>query len=51
VKGRIVHAHVCDVADHATTYRAGIEFVLPSERITQAIGEFMDAVVTARARG
>jgi hypothetical protein len=51
VKARVVHAHVCDVANHATIYRAGIEFVLPSERITQAIGEFMDAVVTARARG
>jgi hypothetical protein len=50
VKGRIVHAHVCDVADHATTYRAGIEFVLPSPRIVEAIGAFMDAVAASRAR-
>lgn len=50
VKGRIVHAHVCDVEDHATIYRAGVEFVQPSERIIEAIGEFMDEIVAARAR-
>ena len=50
VKARIVHAHVCDVEDQATIYRAGIEFVQPSERIVDAIGEFMDAVVASRAR-
>jgi hypothetical protein len=50
VKGRIVHAHVCDVEHEATIYRAGIEFVQPSERIVEAIGEFMDAIVSARAR-
>jgi hypothetical protein len=50
VKGRIVHAHVCDVEDQATIYRAGIEFVQPSERIVEAIGEFMDEIVASRAR-
>ncbi|HEX7486369.1 MAG TPA: PilZ domain-containing protein [Vicinamibacterales bacterium] len=50
VQGRIVHAHVCDVEHEATIYRAGIEFVQPSERIVEAIGEFMDAIVSARAR-
>jgi hypothetical protein len=50
VKARIVHAHVCDVEDHATIYRAGIEFVQPSERIIEAIGEFMDEIIASRAR-
>lgn len=50
VKGRIVHAHACDVEDQATIYRAGIEFVQPSERIVEAIGEFMDAIVAIRSR-
>jgi PilZ domain len=50
VKGRIVHAHVCDVEDQATIYRAGVEFVQPSERIIEAIGEFMEAIIAGRAR-
>ena len=50
VKARIVHAHVCDVEDQETIYRAGIEFVQPSERILEAIGEFMDEIVASRAR-
>jgi len=50
VKARIVHARVVEVEDRATIYRAGIEFVQPSERIVEAIGEFMDAIVASRAR-
>ncbi len=50
VKGRIVHAHVCDVENQATIYRAGIEFVQPSERAIAAIHEFLDAVVESRNR-
>jgi hypothetical protein len=50
VKGRVVHAHVCDVDDQSTIFRAGIEFVQPSDRITDAIGEFMDEIVASRAR-
>jgi hypothetical protein len=51
VKGRVAHAHVSDVENEATIYRSGIEFVEPSERIVEAIGEFMDAVAAAKARG
>jgi hypothetical protein len=50
VKARIVHAHVAEVEGHETIFRAGIEFVEPSERIVEAIGEFMDAIVASRAR-
>lgn len=47
VKGRVVHEHVSHVEGQATTYQAGIEFVQPSERVVEAIGEFMDAVLAA----
>jgi hypothetical protein len=50
LKARIVHARVVEVEDRATIYRAGIEFVQPSERIVDAVAEFMDAIVAARAR-
>lgn len=50
VKARIVHAHVCDVESQTTIYRAGIEFVQPTERVVEAISEFMDEIVAARAR-
>ena len=50
VKGRVVHARVSNVENEATVYRSGIEFVEPSERIVEAIGEFMDEVAAAKAR-
>jgi len=43
VKGRIVHARVAEVEDAGLVYRAGIEFVEPSEHVHQAIAEFMEA--------
>lgn len=48
LKGRIVHARVCDVEDASLIYRAGIEFVEPSEHVTQAITEFMETVKASR---
>jgi hypothetical protein len=48
VKGRIVHEHVSHVEGQATTYQAGIEFIQPSDRVVEAIGEFMDAVLSAK---
>jgi PilZ domain len=50
VKGRIVHARISDVADQATLYRAGVEFVQPPDRITEAIREFVDAIVAGRGK-
>jgi hypothetical protein len=44
VKGRVAHEHVSNVENEATIYRSGIEFVEPSERIVEALGEFMDEV-------
>ena len=51
VKGRVAHAHVSNVENEATSYRSGIEFVEPSERIVEAIGKFMDEVAAAKGRG
>jgi hypothetical protein len=48
VKGRIVHTHVCDVEHGEVIYRSGIEFVEPSERVTEAIADFMHAIRAGR---
>jgi hypothetical protein len=50
VKGRVVHARVCNVDDQTTVYRSGIEFVDPAERVVEAIGGFLDEVAAAKAR-
>jgi hypothetical protein len=50
VKGRIAHAHVSDVGDRTTLYRAGVEFVQPSARVAEAIREFVDAIVAGRGK-
>ncbi len=49
VKGRIVHAHVCDMEEGTAIYRAGIEFVQPSEHVREAIEEFLKLLMTAGA--
>jgi hypothetical protein len=50
VKGRIVHAHVCDVENQTTMYLAGIEFIQPSARVAEAIVGFVDEIVSKRNR-
>ncbi len=49
VKGRVVHSHVCDLEQGTTIYRAGVEFTQPADRVLDAIGEFMAAIVAGRA--
>jgi hypothetical protein len=44
VKGRVVHCRISDIDQDLVTYRAGLEFVEPSARVTAAIMEFLDAV-------
>jgi len=48
VKGRVVHCTITDVEQELILYRAGIEFIEPSERVASAIGDFIDAVTTGR---
>src|SRR5687768_18024780 len=37
VKGRIAHSRISDVDQDVITYRTGIEFIEPSERVAAAI--------------
>ena len=48
VKARVVHCTITDVEQELVLYRAGIEFVEASDRVTSAIGDFIDAVTTGR---
>jgi hypothetical protein len=49
VKGRVVHSRISDVDQDIVTYRTGVEFVEPSERISGAIVEFLETVKTNRS--
>jgi hypothetical protein len=48
VKGRVVHCSISDVEQEQVLYRAGLEFIEPSERVSTAITDFIDAVTTGR---
>src|SRR5947209_5947735 len=48
VKGRVVHCSISDVEQELVLYRAGIEFIEPSERVSTAISDFIEAVTTGR---
>jgi hypothetical protein len=49
VKGRVVHSRISDVDQDIVTYRTGVEFVEPSERVTAAIAEYLESVKTDRS--
>lgn len=42
VKGRIAHSRISDVDQDVITYRSGVEFVELSDRVAEAISEFVD---------
>ncbi len=42
VKGRVAHSRISDVDQDAVTYRSGIEFIEPSERLTTVISDFIE---------
>jgi hypothetical protein len=48
VKGRVAHCSITDVDQELVTYRAGIEFVEPSDRVMSVIAEFIDAIKEGR---
>jgi hypothetical protein len=48
VKGRVVHSRISDVDQDIVTYRSGVEFVEPPERVQAAIGEFLESVKSDR---
>ena len=49
VKGRVVHSRISDVDQDIVTYRTGVEFVEVSERVINAIAEFLETVKTTRS--
>ena len=44
VKGRIAHSRISDVDQDIITYRSGVEFIEPSERVAAAIADFVDEI-------
>ena len=49
VKGRIAHSRISDVDQDIITYRTGIEFIEPSERVAAAIAHFVDMLAKEKA--
>ncbi|HXH25090.1 MAG TPA: PilZ domain-containing protein [Vicinamibacterales bacterium] len=49
VKGRVVHSRISDVDQDIVTYRTGMEFVEPSERVVGAIEQFLEMVKANRS--
>ena len=48
VKGRVVHCQISDVDQELVTYRGGIEYIDPPERVIAVISGFIEAVKTGR---
>jgi hypothetical protein len=48
VKGRVAHCTITDVDQEAVIYRSGIEFVEPSGPVSDAIFDFINAVLSGR---
>jgi hypothetical protein len=44
VKGRVAHSSISDVDQDHVTYRSGIEFVAPPDRVTSVIAEFVELI-------
>jgi hypothetical protein len=48
VKGRVVHCSITDVDGEVVTYRSGVEFTEPSDRVYSVISAFIDAIKDGR---
>ena len=48
VKGRVAHCSISDVDQELVTYRSGIQFVEPSERVLEVIAGFIHAIKDGR---
>jgi hypothetical protein len=49
LKGRVAHSRISDVDQEIVTYRTGIEFIEPSERVRSVITEFLDTLKAHRS--
>jgi hypothetical protein len=48
VKGRVVHCRICEMEQDLVTYRSGMEFVEPSDRVMNVISDYLDSVQSDR---
>lgn len=48
VKGRVVHCSISDVDQELVTYRSGVEFIEPSDRVHAVITGFIEAIKDGR---
>lgn len=48
ITGRVTHSRLTDVDQDVVTYRTGLEFVDVSERVTNAIREYLTALERSR---
>jgi len=48
LKGRVAHCSISDVDQELVTYRSGVEFIEPSERVYSVISGFIDAIKEGR---
>jgi hypothetical protein len=48
VKGRVVHCSISDVDQAVVFYKSGFEFIEPSDRVAEVIGDFVDAIKEGR---
>lgn len=44
VKGRVAHSSISDVDQDHVTYRSGIEFIAPPDRVASAIVDFVELI-------
>ncbi len=51
VKGRVAHCRISDVDQELVTYRSGLEFIEPSERVYSVISDFIEAIKSGRRAG
>lgn len=48
VKARVAHCSISDVDQELVTYRSGVEFIEPSDRVFSVISGFIDAIKDGR---
>jgi hypothetical protein len=48
LKGRVAHCRISDVDQELVTYRSGVEFIEPSDRVSAVIQDFIEAVKAGR---
>lgn len=50
LKGRVAHSRISDVDQEIVTYRTGIEFVEPSDRVQSVIAGFLETIRASRSK-